>query len=115
MARPERFELPTARFVAEYSIQLSYGRIVWFLIEQAVWPFRRAHIVLSRGASVKGKIPSINRAAGAAVPVRQCEELQLREIPFERTAGAVRLLLEPLYPALRLGHIVIVELLPEGQ
>ncbi len=27
MARPERFELPTARFVAEYSIQLSYGRI----------------------------------------------------------------------------------------
>ncbi len=27
LARPERFELPTARFVAEYSIQLSYGRI----------------------------------------------------------------------------------------
>lgn len=26
MARPERFELPTARFAAEYSIQLSYGR-----------------------------------------------------------------------------------------
>ena len=33
LARPERFELPTARFVAEYSIQLSYGRIVHF----AVW------------------------------------------------------------------------------
>ncbi len=29
LARPERFELPTARFVAEYSIQLSYGRIVF--------------------------------------------------------------------------------------
>ena len=29
MARPERFELPTARFVAEYSIQLSYGRLVF--------------------------------------------------------------------------------------
>ena len=29
LARPERFELPTARFVAEYSIQLSYGRIVY--------------------------------------------------------------------------------------
>ena len=29
MARPERFELPTARFVAEYSIQLSYGRLIW--------------------------------------------------------------------------------------
>ena len=28
LARPERFELPTARFVAEYSIQLSYGRLI---------------------------------------------------------------------------------------
>jgi hypothetical protein len=27
MARPERFELPTAWFVARYSIQLSYGRV----------------------------------------------------------------------------------------
>ena len=27
MARPERFELPTTRFEAEYSIQLSYGRV----------------------------------------------------------------------------------------
>ncbi len=29
MARPERFELPTAWFVARYSIQLSYGRYVF--------------------------------------------------------------------------------------
>ncbi len=28
MVRPERFELPTAWFVARYSIQLSYGRAV---------------------------------------------------------------------------------------
>ena len=34
LARPERFELPTARFVAEYSIQLSYGRIVCDLAER---------------------------------------------------------------------------------
>ena len=27
LARPERFELPTAWFVARYSIQLSYGRM----------------------------------------------------------------------------------------
>jgi hypothetical protein len=27
MVRPERFELPTAWFVARYSIQLSYGRL----------------------------------------------------------------------------------------
>jgi hypothetical protein len=29
MARPERFELPTTWFVARYSIQLSYGRVVF--------------------------------------------------------------------------------------
>ena len=28
MARPERFERPTAWFVARYSIQLSYGRVI---------------------------------------------------------------------------------------
>src|SRR3954462_14028547 len=28
MARPERFELPTPWFVARYSIQLSYGRVL---------------------------------------------------------------------------------------
>ena len=28
MVRPERFELPTDRFVADYSIQLSYGRLI---------------------------------------------------------------------------------------
>jgi site-specific DNA recombinase len=28
MARPERFELPTPRFVVWCSIQLSYGRIL---------------------------------------------------------------------------------------
>ncbi len=31
MVRPERFELPTTWFVARYSIQLSYGRVVWEL------------------------------------------------------------------------------------
>ena len=36
MARPERFELPTARFVAEYSIQLSYGRIVLHIVRQFI-------------------------------------------------------------------------------
>jgi hypothetical protein len=31
MARPERFELPTTKFVAWYSIQLSYGRVVYLI------------------------------------------------------------------------------------
>ncbi len=35
LARPERFELPTARFVAGYSIQLSYGRAVLTLLSRA--------------------------------------------------------------------------------
>ncbi len=30
MVRPERFELPTAWFVARYSIQLSYGRALHY-------------------------------------------------------------------------------------
>ena len=36
LARPERFELPTAWFVARYSIQLSYGRIVWYRAQGAL-------------------------------------------------------------------------------
>ena len=31
MARPERFELPTPWFVARYSIQLSYGRVLNYI------------------------------------------------------------------------------------
>ncbi len=33
LARPERFELPTPKFVAWYSIQLSYGRVAWMRIQ----------------------------------------------------------------------------------
>src|SRR5687767_1821358 len=35
MARPERFELPTTKFVAWYSIQLSYGRVKPLIIRGA--------------------------------------------------------------------------------
>ena len=34
MARPERFELPTTWFVARYSIQLSYGRVVRAIVRR---------------------------------------------------------------------------------
>lgn len=44
MVRPERFELPTTKFVAWYSIQLSYGRTLKTLdpVETAVKRYRRA-------------------------------------------------------------------------
>ena len=41
MVRPERFELPTAWFVARYSIQLSYGRMFpWKGLFELVRPER---------------------------------------------------------------------------
>ncbi len=52
MVRPERFELPTNRFEADYSIQLSYGRLIHnynlyqlYLDTEAVAIYR-AHIKL---------------------------------------------------------------------
>ncbi len=34
MARPKRFELLTPWFVAKYSIQLSYGRVLCYLMAE---------------------------------------------------------------------------------
>ena len=45
MARPERFELPTTKFVAWYSIQLSYGRS-----EPIIIPIEMAFV--NSGASI---------------------------------------------------------------
>jgi hypothetical protein len=39
MARPERFELPTTAFEAQYSIQLSYGRADNFRPDLSVTPW----------------------------------------------------------------------------
>ena len=39
LARPERFELPTTKFVAWYSIQLSYGRVYSVLSPPSVVRF----------------------------------------------------------------------------
>ena len=58
MARPERFELPTAWFVARYSIQLSYGRFAHklYMPFPVLWP---------------GVAPSVTWGwAGLASPVR---------------------------------------------
>lgn len=36
MAHPERFELPTDRFVADYSIQLSYGCVTFITLRRVI-------------------------------------------------------------------------------
>ena len=48
MARPEGFGPPTAWFVARYSIQLSYGRVVLKgrIIHTAPWSVKRYFRVL---------------------------------------------------------------------
>ena len=58
MARPERFELPTARFVAEYSIQLSYGRIVFLRGLMPLWvqgPLLQIHMAERESAYIASK------------------------------------------------------------
>ena len=69
LARPERFELPTARFVAEYSIQLSYGRIVWCRAENALLlreTLAGASIILVWRAKVK-RLPGSGFTSFASV------------------------------------------------
>ena len=108
MARPERFELPTARFVAEYSIQLSYGRFVRF--GSGLKAGRdRSIMVLARCAEVKPY------SAAKRSLFRQHEELQLFEFPAKRYSLRSRLLIEALHPATCLSHVVIVALTPQRQ
>ena len=55
MARPERFELPTTKFVAWYSIQLSYGRMKLFRVEPSMVSASSRHpcLLLTLGATVR--------------------------------------------------------------
>ncbi len=57
MAHPEGFEPPTARFVAEYSIQLSYGCTIKMAVREGFKPSMQLLTTysLSRGA------PSVSR------------------------------------------------------
>ena len=67
LARPERFELPTAWFVARYSIQLSYGRIVWPADARPAG----AHILLT-------SVPQVKAFSGHNWPMRSSFGLSFR-------------------------------------
>jgi hypothetical protein len=59
MARPERFELPTAWFVARYSIQLSYGRIRLPIIPKGLCQFKMSSgrpVVVSASDETRGPL-----------------------------------------------------------
>jgi hypothetical protein len=67
LARPERFELPTTKFVAWYSIQLSYGRVKPLIIRGG----RRTRQLLPRSARTAGLVatsPAVRRKRALAGP-----------------------------------------------
>ena len=63
MARPARFERATAWFVARYSIQLSYGRLIQVLL--FIPPFH-----------------SILRLSGAPGTIRTCDRLVRSQVLY---------------------------------
>ncbi len=60
MARPERFELPTTKFVAWYSIQLSYGRA-----ERAIMRMRVRIVNASCGPEINTLESALSRPVSA--------------------------------------------------
>ena len=74
MARPERFELPTAWFVARYSIQLSYGRFAGklYMPFRVLWPEGAPSLTSGwAGLASPTRGPSIATLSGGAGPVRE--------------------------------------------
>src|SRR5690348_14189136 len=77
MARPERFELPTTWFVARYSIQLSYGRLINSRVDRLapVQPKRRGRIIPEGACRVKEKRPKGCGNSGLA-STRACKQAE---------------------------------------
>ena len=64
MARPARFERATAWFVARYSIQLSYGRLILLAEREGFEPSIRVNVyTLSRGAPSATRPPLLVNGA----------------------------------------------------
>ena len=82
MARPERFELPTARFVAGYSIQLSYGRAVLTLYHPS-----------ASGEIIPGILPSTLRVRCASAVSFEIRSRRICRTPDRPVRSRV------LYPA----------------
>ncbi len=54
MVHPERFELPTAWFVAKYSIQLSYGCKTEMRILRISLPLVKQNLIFSLTRNIDG-------------------------------------------------------------
>lgn len=97
MARPEGFEPPTTKFVAWYSIQLSYGRALTLLsLLHATHPFRRL---------------------AAACPPRR--EAELFGSAGSSSIGSAKFFLPPLYrplhPKYYLSKLINIEASSRGR
>src|SRR5579863_586566 len=75
MARPERFELPTTWFVARYSIQLSYGRLINLSVHTSLSPsLAPIHLGIPASAS-----PGVKLSLHWRGPAQPTELRALRE------------------------------------
>ena len=74
MAHPARFERATAWFVARYSIQLSYGRVM--AEREGFEPSIRVNVyTLSRGAPSATRPPLLNNGADVTRPLPKVKAL----------------------------------------
>ena len=95
MARPERFELPTNRFEAGYSIQLSYGRIISSIVLTViVSETNSAFALLLLPSSLCSSGPAARLHPRGVRSCRSCAPTSLREplLTFGQVARLRRLL-----------------------
>jgi hypothetical protein len=72
MARPEGLEPPTTWFEARYSIQLSYGRVVW--MRMAAQYKRRFHILTRSSRRGVADVPTWGLVILAEFGIHLCAD-----------------------------------------